>query len=284
VPTLTIDGATVSYSDTGAPKAHPDAPTIVFGHGLLFSGWMFSAQIEALRNDYRCVAIDWRGQGDSPAAKTGYNMDTLAGDAIALIEQLGVAPVHWVGLSMGGFVGQRIAARRPELVRSLALLDTSAEPEGLKNAVQDQLLANVYRFVGIGPVRGPVVKLMFGPTFRSDPRHEAVVGEWFEQLSRRDRAGIRRAVIGVAKRDGVTDEIGRISAPTLVAVGEHDHPTPPERSRKIAELIPGARLEIIKNSGHSSSIEQPEAVTALLESFLAEVDRRDHHSDESVSS
>src|SRR6266516_2952817 len=123
MPTLTVDGAVIAYSDTGAPAGSPDARTVVFGHGLLMSGRMFDAQIDALRGEYRCIAIDWRGQGDSPPARSGYDMDTLAGDAIALIEQVVGEAVHFVGLSMGGFVGQRVAARRPELVRSLTLLD-----------------------------------------------------------------------------------------------------------------------------------------------------------------
>jgi 3-oxoadipate enol-lactonase len=272
VPTLTINGASVAYSDTGAPESRPEAPTIVFGHGLLFSGWMFSAQIAALRDDYRCVAIDWRGQGDSPPAKSGYDMDTLAGDAIALIEHLGVAPVHYVGLSMGGFVGQRIAARRPDLVRSLVLIDTSADPEDRSAAIQDKLLANIYRVVGMRPVRGPVIKLLFGPTFRGDPQHKPVLDEWIDRISRCDRGGVRQAVLGVANRAGVTDEIGAIAAPTLVIVGEHDVPTAPKRSYKIVDLIPGARLEIVADSGHSSTIEQPEAVICLLQPFLAKVD------------
>jgi 3-oxoadipate enol-lactonase len=272
VPTLTINGASVAYTDTGAPEARPDAPTIVFGHGLLFSGWMFAAQIEALRGEYRCVAIDWRGQGDSPPANGGYDMDTLAGDAIALIEQLGVAPVHYAGLSMGGFVGQRIAARRPELIRSLVLIDTSAEPEDRSAAIQDKLLANIYRVVGMGPVRGPVMKLLFGPTFRGDPQQKPVMDEWIGRISRCDRGGVRQAVLGVANRAGVTDEIRAITAPTLVIVGEHDAPTPVKRSEKIVALIPGARLEIVADSGHSSTLEQPEAVTELLQPFFADVD------------
>jgi 3-oxoadipate enol-lactonase len=275
MPSLTVDGAAVAYSDTGAPEARPDARTVVFGHGLLFSAWMFAAQIEELRADYRCVAIDWRGQGDSPPASSGYDMDTLAGDAIALIEQVVGEPVHYVGLSMGGFVGQRIAARRPELVRSLILLDTSAEPEDRSNAIQDRLLATVYRYIGIGPVRRPVEKIMFGAPFRADPRSKAIIDEWVETLARCDRDGIRRAVLGVATRKGVVDEVSAIKAPTLVAVGEYDSPTPPKRARRIAELVPGARLELIKNSGHSSTIEQPEAVTQLIASFLAEVDGED---------
>jgi pimeloyl-ACP methyl ester carboxylesterase len=272
---LQTEGASVAFTDTGVAPNRPDAPTVVFGHGLLFSGWMFWAQIEALRDDYRCVAIDWRGQGDSPPASSGYDMDTLSRDAIAVIEHLGTAPVHYVGLSMGGFVGQRIAARRPDLLRSLVLLDTSAAREERFAAVQDTVLSVIYRYLGIGPLRRLVEKIMFGPTFRADPRSKAVVDEWLKILSRNDRVGIQRAVLAVARRDGVLDEIGAIKAPTLVAVGEHDQPTPVKRSRQLVELLPGARLEIIKNAGHSSTIEQPEAVTQLIGAFLAEVDAAD---------
>jgi 3-oxoadipate enol-lactonase len=272
VPNLTTNGATIAYTDTGAPASRPEAPTVVFGHGLLFSGWMFTAQIDALRDAYRCVTIDWRGQGDSPPADDGYDMDTLAGDAIALVEHLGTAPVHYVGLSMGGFVGQRLAARRPELVRSLVLLDTSADPEEPASARKDRLLANIFRVVGIGPVRKPTMKLMFGPTFLADPKSEPIVAEWIRRLSECDRGAIRQAVRGVANRNGVLDEIGSITAPTLVVVGEHDAATPPQRARIIAGAIPGARLEIVANSGHSSTVEQPEALTSLILSFINEVD------------
>src|SRR4051794_20480728 len=122
MPMLQIDGVPIAYTDSGAPSERPDAPTIVFGHGLLFSGWMFRAQVEALRGEFRCVTIDWRGQGETPATADGYDMDTLTRDAIGLIEQLGIAPVHYVGLSMGGFVGLHIAVRRSELLRTLTLL------------------------------------------------------------------------------------------------------------------------------------------------------------------
>jgi 3-oxoadipate enol-lactonase len=272
VPTLTVDAASVAYSDTGVPDGRPAAPTVVFGHGLLFSGSMFSAQIDALRTQYRCVAIDWRGQGNSPPAGSGYDMDTLTGDAIAVIEQLGLAPVHYVGLSMGGFIGQRIAARRPELVRSLTLLDSSADPETPRGRIEYPVLSGVFQLLGPNAVRGPVEKVMFGPTFRADPRSKSIIDEWMHTLGQLDRSGLRKAVLGVANRKGVAHEIGAVKAPTLVIVGEHDVATKPDRSRRIADLIPGARLEIVANSGHSSTIEQPAAVTALIESFLAEVD------------
>jgi pimeloyl-ACP methyl ester carboxylesterase len=265
---MQANGVTIAYTDTGAPPDRPDAPTVVFGHGLLFSGWMFHAQVEALRGDFRCVTIDWRGQGETPATADGYDMDTLSQDAIGLIEQLGVAPVHFVGLSMGGFVGMRIGARRGDLLRTLTLLDTSADPEEPKAARQDKLLAAVYRLVGMRPVASQVKPIMFGPTFRADPAGKPVIEEFFVRIGRCDRAGMRKAVLAVANRQPIYDEIDRITVPTLMIVGADDVPTPVEKARRIAARIPNARLEIVPDAGHSSTVEQPDAITKLLVDFL----------------
>ncbi|HJQ43634.1 MAG TPA: alpha/beta fold hydrolase [Jatrophihabitantaceae bacterium] len=273
MPTLRTDGAVVAYTDTGVPQGRDDAPTVVFGHGLLYSGWMFSAQIEALQSTYRCIAIDWRGQGASPPAEDGrYDMDTLYGDAVAVIEHIGVGPVHYVGLSMGGFVGMRVGARRPDLLRSLVLIETSADREERVAAIQDKVLTVVYMTVGIGPVRRSVEKIMIGPAFRKDPASRPVVQEWMRQIDQTDRRGLRGAILGVANRKAIAPEIGAITAPTLVICGVDDKPTPVKKARKIAAAIPGARLELVPDAGHSSTIERPEALTALIEKFLAEVD------------
>jgi 3-oxoadipate enol-lactonase len=269
MPTFTRDGATIYYTDTGTPDGRPDAPTLFFGHSLLFSGWVFSPQIAALCGQYRCVAIDWRGQGNSSASKDGYDMDTLHEDAIALIGSLGVAPVHYIGLSMGGFIGQRIAARHGGLLRSLTLLDTSARPEDPDKVGRFKLLARVYRLTGITPLRGAVLPLIFGPAFLADPASKPVVDEWEQRLRRCRRSGISKAVLGAANRTGVEDEIAAISVPTLVIVGANDAATPAPEAQYITERIPGARLEQIPACGHTSTLEQPDTVTSLLCDFLS---------------
>jgi 3-oxoadipate enol-lactonase len=269
MPTFHRDGAAIHYTDTGAPAARPDAQTVLFGHGLLFSGWMFHRQIAALETEFRCIAIDWRGQGDS-TAKRGYDMDTLTADALALIGQLDIAPVHYVGLSMGGFVGLRIAARRPELIRSLTLLDTSAGPEDPDKVTRYKLLGLIYRLTGVSPLRNTVAPLMFSPATLNDPVKRQMIDEWEGRLKQRKRSGVSKAVMGVANRLPVEDEIARIAAPTLVIVGADDVSTPPVKSQRIAERIPGARLEQIPDCGHSSTLEQPEVVTALLREFLGQ--------------
>ncbi len=185
---IEANGVQINVTTRDSRRRAECVPTVVFGHGLLFSGHMFEAQIERLRPSFRCVTIDWRGQGKTPATLDGYDMDTLSQDAAAVIEGLDVGPVHYVGLSMGGFVGMRLAAHRPELLRSLTLLDTSADPEDPAMAKQDRLLASIYRVVGIRPLAGKVETLMFGPTFlasaASQTGHRAMEGR-----ARRGRPG-----------------------------------------------------------------------------------------------
>lgn len=269
MPTFVRDGATIAYTDTGAPPGRPDAPAIVFGHGLLFSGWMFHPQIATLHEHYRCVTIDWRGQGDSPPAHAGYDMDTLTGDAVTLIRELGVAPVHWVGLSMGGFVGQRIAARHGDLLRTLTLLDTSATAEDPAKVGRNKLLARVQQLVGIKAVLGKVKPLLFGPAFLTDPASAATIEEWVRRLTRLDRTAIRKAVYGVAARLPIEPEIAGITVPTLVVVGADDSATPPAEAERIAARVPSAELRVVPDCGHSSTLEQPRAITGLIEKFLA---------------
>ena len=269
MPIAHVNGADVHYTDTGTPPRHPDAATVVFGHGLLFSGWMFSAQIEALEDDYRCVTIDWRSQGKSPAARDGHDMDTLTLDLVALLDHLGLDAVHYVGLSMGGYVGMRLAARHPDRVLSLTLLDTGSGPEDADKVSKYRLLSTIYRLIGMGPLRGRVEPLMFGPTFRSEPAGRDVIDHWAARLKKTKRAGIRRAILGVVDRLPVDHELGSIRARTLVAVGADDVSQEPFKSEALAAAIGNAKLEIVPDSGHSSPVEQPEVLTRLIREHLS---------------
>ncbi|WP_330181674.1 alpha/beta hydrolase [Nocardia sp. NBC_01503] len=269
MPTVSVNGVPIAYSDTGIPDGRPRAETIVFGHGLLFGGWMFDPQIAALRQRYRCVTIDWRGQGDTPATADGYDMDTLTADVAGMIGELRLAPVHYVGLSMGGFIGLRLAARHPELLSSLTLLDTSAAQEDSAKIGEYKRLALAVRLLGFRAVRGQVLPHMFGPVFRADPAARPMLRDWSARLSRLDRAALRKAVLGVADRPSVELELAAITLPTLVLVGADDIATPPARAREIIARIPGSRLALIESCGHSSTLEQPASVSAYLADFLA---------------
>ena len=140
MPFREINGARIHYQETGAAQE-----TIVFSHGLLMSGEMFSNQVVAFSGRYRCITFDHRGQGQSEITKSGYDMDSLTEDAAAMIRELDCAPCHFAGLSMGGFVGLRLAIRYPELLRSLVVIpraghsSTIEEPAAVNQALKEFL-------------------------------------------------------------------------------------------------------------------------------------------------
>lgn len=264
MPTQRLNGAELHYTDEGTGEE-----PILFLHGLLWSGEMFRSQIDALKSRHRCVALDFRGQGKSEVTSDGYDMETLFADAAALIESLRLAPCHVVGLSMGGFVAMRLAARRPELVRSVVLLETSADPEPAENVPKYRRLNFVARWLGLGLVANQVMPIMFGKTFLSDPARAEERGRWKRALVGNHKIGITRAVVGVVERKPVFDELPKIACPALVMVGDEDTATVPAKAERIASAIPGARKVTIPRAGHSSTIEEPAFVTQALASFLS---------------
>jgi pimeloyl-ACP methyl ester carboxylesterase len=230
---------------------------------------MFDDQVEALKDRYRCIAFDFRGQGQSEVTREGYDMDNLYEDAAALIQALGASPCHFLGLSMGGFIGMRLAARRPALVRSLMLLETSADPEPAENVPRYRRLSFVARWLGLNLVAGRVMPIVFGQKFVNDPARVALRQEWRGRMVANHRIGIVRATHGVITRKGVSDEIAKIRVPTLILVGDQDVATVPEKSERIRKRIPNSRLVLIPGAGHTSTVEEPAAVNAALKEFLS---------------
>ena len=264
MPTLDVNGTQLYYEDTGPGST---GETIAFSHGLLWSTALFAPQIAALRARYRCIAWDHRGQGKSASDhRACIGMELVTQDAIALLAKLGAGPVHFAGLSMGGFVAMRIAARRPELVKKLILIETTCDPEPIANVPRYRLLSRVSRLLGPRIIGTRVAPIMMGKTILADPsRRDELAGYVALMTARRD---IWRAVNGVIDRPGVADEVQRIAAPTLVLVGDEDVATPPAKAERLAAAIRGARLAHIPRAGHSSTVESPAEVTAAIVAFL----------------
>jgi 3-oxoadipate enol-lactonase len=262
---IEINGTRLFYVDTGPGST---GETIAFSHGLLWGTEMFAAQIEALRDRYRCIAWDHRGQGQSNADPLRHciDMELVWKDAVALLERLGTGAVHLCGLSMGGFVAMRMAARRPDLVRSLILLETSADPEPVENVGRYRMLIRVLRMFGARVVRGKTAPIMLGRTILTDPSRREDVQRFIALMTR--RKDIWRAVNGVIDRAGIHDELAQIDVPTLVLVGDEDLATPRAKAERIVSAISGSVLVEIPRAGHSSAVEEPAAVTAAIERFL----------------
>ena len=263
MPHIKINGARLYYERHGAGPE-----TIIFAHGLLMSGRMFDNQVDALKNRYQCITFDHRGQGQSEVTADGYDMDTLTADAAGLIRSFGCAPCHFLGLSMGGFVGMRLAIRSPELIKSLMLLETTADPEPNENIGRYRRMNFVARWISLSLVATPVMKIMFGRKFLEDSSRAALRVGLRQRILSNHRVGISRAVTGVITRQGVYEHLDRITTPTLIVVGDQDVATGPDTAARLHARIRGSILRIIPGAGHSSSIEEPEAVNAAIDEFL----------------
>jgi len=264
MPHLQINGASLYFEEQGTAQE-----AILFSHGLLWSGHMFYDQIAVLKNRYRCIAFDFRGQGQSEVTQSGYDIESLYRDAVALIEVLGCSPCHFVGLSMGGFVGLRVAIRRPDLLKSLILIESSSDPEPAENIGRYRMLNFIARWMGLGVVANRVMEIMFGRKFLNDPARATLKHKWKERMVANHRIGITRAVTGVITRAGVTDQLGQIETPTLIIVGDQDVATVPAKAELMHARVPNSKLVVIPGAGHTSTVEEPVAVTDAMVEFLA---------------
>jgi 3-oxoadipate enol-lactonase len=264
MPEIEIRGVRLHYEERGT-----GTETVVFAHGLLWSSEMFEHQINALQQRYRCIAFDFRGHGRSSVPRDGYDIDTLTGDAVALIKTLECAPCHWVGHSLGGFVGLRLAVQRALLLRSLTLLNSSASRQRLADIVRYRLLGAVGRWQGIELVAEHVMRVAFGRPFLEHPEYAATRDVWRQRLVANDREGISRALAGVLARRSFDDQLGRIAIPALVVAGELDKDVPLADVQRLHRGIAGSTLVVFPHVGHTTPIENPTAVTEALDAFLA---------------
>jgi pimeloyl-ACP methyl ester carboxylesterase len=266
MPVIRVHGADLHYEDTGGT-----GEPVLFLHGFLFDGRQYQAQVAALRGQYRCLTLDFRGQGRSAVSRGGYQTEQLTADVLAVIRALGLAPVHLAGLSMGGFAAMRIAARQPAAVRSLILLNTSAAAHPRGKVPGHLALTAVGRLAGVSGrlLTSRIEAEMYGPAFRDDPGRAGQREAWARRWAQADRAALAKTMLGIVLRPDVRDELGDIRAPTLIIAGAADASLPPRFSREMHSLIAGSQLVELPGIGHSSPVEDPDGVTRALREFLA---------------
>lgn len=264
MPHIQLNSIKLFYIKEGEGKE-----TIIFSHGLLWSHKMFMDQVEFLKKRYTVIAYDHRGQGQSEVNESPIDMDILTEDVFELIDKLVGHPVHFVGLSMGGFVGMRLAARYPDKVKSLILLETSANPEPVENLSKYKFLNGIVKLFGVVPmVASKVMPIMFAQSWLENPKNKDSYNIWIKELQS-NRKSITKSVEAVIYRKGVEDEIRNIKCPTMVVVGDEDVATKPEKAKFIQMAIPNATLHMVPGAGHSSCIEKPDEINRLIDDWLS---------------
>ena len=269
MPKLHVNGVQLHYEEYGSGNE-----TIVFAHGYLMSHKMFAAQINALKDRYRIIAYDHRCHGESEVVKTPFGMYDLVDDGAALIDKLVGGPVHFMGMSTGGYVGVRLMVNRPELLKSVVLMDTSAESESAESLKQYNLLLTVVRYLGVRPVFSKAIAILMGEKFRTDPARKTEYQMWRRYIMGLNKTGLYQFGRAIFDRDSVHEHMSSIDIPTLMVVGDKDIPTPPEKARRLANTLPNAQLVLVPDAGHTAPTEEPAFVNAAIEKFLANLAER----------
>ncbi|MEY4751720.1 MAG: 3-oxoadipate enol-lactonase [Pseudomonadota bacterium] len=250
-----------------APGA--EAPTtVVLAHALGLDAMMWDALANQLALDHRVVCYDQRGHGASDCPPGPYSIADLAADAARVIEHAGgsaTAPVVFIGLSLGGMVGQQLALSRPELLRGLVLANTSAAYPASARAVWNERMAAV-QAGGLEAVADGALQRWFHEGFRAV--HAAKVARWRRRIVSQNPEGYLACCAAIRELD-LAEQIRHIRLPSLVIAGELDMSTPPAMGEAIAQQIAGAQYVLIKRASHLSVLEQPLAFSNLVREFLA---------------
>jgi pimeloyl-ACP methyl ester carboxylesterase len=248
-------------------------PVVVFMHGFVMDHTMYAAQFEDLPDTYRCIAWDMRGHGRSECPPGPWTLQDLVTDLIAFIEGMNARPCHLVGMSIGGMIAVRLAIQREDLVRSLVLVDTTAdaEPEevaAVYRGFQEQIVEND----GIpDELATGTLPILYGPAFmEANPEALKFHVEREQDMPTTALVQGLEAIIG---RDSVVDRLGEIRVPTLVIHGEVDAAIPIAKGEELAAGIPGAELIRVPDAGHSTPLEAPDVVNEALAGFFARVKR-----------
>jgi pimeloyl-ACP methyl ester carboxylesterase len=250
-----VNGQRITYTDSGG-----DGPAIIFSHGFLMDGSMFDAQVEGLKGEFRCVAWDERGHGETPALAPFTYWDS-ADDALALLTHLGIESAVFAGMSQGGFISLRAALRAPERVRALVLIDTQSgleDPEALPlyQALHDEWVAN-----GPAAVQEMVASLIFGEGIDIDP--------WYAKWGAMDPSAFTIPFDTLVGRDEITDRLGEITQPTLIFHGTADAAIPMWRAEQLRDGIAGTKdLVPLEGAGHASNMSHADAVNQAIAGFL----------------
>lgn len=233
-------------------------PAVLFANSLGTDLRLWDAVLPLLPG-IRAIRFDKRGHGLSARGPQD-GIDGFADDAAALIEAVADGPVVFVGLSIGGMIGQALARRRPDLLRALVLSNTAARM-GTPEAWAARI--DAVRAGGIDAIGDAVMDRWFAPDFRATP----ALALWRNMLVRTDAEGYMAACAAIAAADLTADAAG-LALPVLALAGDRDGASPPDLVRGTAALIPGAAFHVIPGAGHLPCVETPAAWAAHVAPFL----------------
>src|SRR5579871_99299 len=243
-----------------------DGPLVCFTHSLSSDGGMWAEQVPPLlAAGFRVLRLDMRGHGGSDPVPGDYTMSALAGDVARVLDALGLDRVHYIGLSIGGMLGQAFALEHGPRLRSLMLCDTlPATAPDAKVAWAPRIDA-VKKANSLEPLADGTMERWFTEAFK--PRKPGRWKEIRDTVAATTPAGYLGCAAAIQNFDYVA-KLPSLRMPTLVVCGDQDPGTPPGENKRIASLVPGGRYVEIANARHFPNVEQPDAFNRIMMGWL----------------
>lgn len=252
------NGIEINYEIAGS------GPWVTLSHSLACDLHMWDEQMDSLTRKYKVLRFDTRGHGASSAPAGAYTLEQMADDVHGLFAALGIKQTHWVGLSMGGMIGQTFALKYPGVFKTMVLADTTSRYPAEAQPQWDDRIKSV-QADGMQAIAGATLARWFTEPYRKS--HPQVMERIGANIRATPVAGFVGCCHAIPKIN-VTHRLQEIDCPTLIIVGEQDPGTPVAMAREIHEAKPGSELVIIPSAAHLSNIEQSQAFNAALLGFL----------------
>jgi 3-oxoadipate enol-lactonase len=260
---IIVNGINVHYTLEGPASG----PVITLSNSLASNLSMWEPQMPTLTSRFRVLRYDTRGHGGTEATAGPYTLEELTEDVRALLQALEIRRTHFIGLSMGGMIGQIMALKYPQTLQSLVLCDTmSRVPTEAKPMWDDRI--HLAETEGMMPLVETTLARWFTEPFRQ--QGSPVLDQVRTMIRTTPPAGYTGCCHAIAALN-LTDQLKAITLPTLIIVGEDDPATPVAASRIIHEQVKGSELVLIKSAAHLSNLEQPDTFNEALMSFLSRV-------------
>lgn len=241
-----------------------DGPPIVLGHALGCSLGMWNEIAPALAGAGMIVRYDTRGHGRSEVVTEAFSLDDLVGDVVRLMDALALERVSWVGLSLGGMIGQGLAIAYPDRIEKLVLANTVSRLAD-EGRAQWRERARVARAKGMEALADLIMTRYFSAEFRRT--RPDVVHRFRNDVLRLNANGYAACCEAIASLD-YHSQLSRIACPTLAIASDADPAATPAMVKEIADCIPGATLNTIPDAGHLSVVERPDAFVQIVKAFL----------------
>lgn len=258
MPTLQVNGIGLYYEITG------QGPPLLFIHGLGSSSQDWEEQMSFFSNDYNVITVDVRGHGKSDKPEGPYSIQLFAEDIAAFVQTLDVAPVHIVGISMGGMIAFQLAVSCPELLKSMTIVNSGPEmsAHSFKDRIQIFQRLIIFRLFSMRKI-GEVIG---GRLFPGEDQHE-LRSMMIERWAKNDKKAYMnsfKALLGWS----VAEHIGEINCPTLVITADKDYTPVSSKEAYVSQMF-NAQLVIIRDSRHATPLDQTEEFNNTLAAFLS---------------